>query len=289
MRKTIPASLLPVIVSVLLVGTIAAAPAVLSQPAAPMIEATANAEELTISWDRIPGAQYYTVGWINWTEGQPVHTAGGDWLSLFHYTTVAGDRTSYTVKGLNGGDSHFAIIRATDVAGASGRFGGGYSTWSSWSSSSAQPAGQHGEGFCPITGLPLPPTGYLSVNQSTESVYGTFTLTEATHKANVLLGDDRFPPSNGRMLVKVCGRFQAGNEFPGWFYSPAFYQVDTDAGLAFTALDDDVTSWNGNGSVPAGQSRNGCETWEVPSNATTVIVAINNWQATTALYQVQLP
>ena len=130
----------------------------LSKPAAPNIQATANGGELEITWDSIPGAQYYTVGWINWTEGQPVHADGGDWLSFFNYTTVEGSQTSYTVKGLDGGDNYYANIRATDVAGiTAGRFGGSYSTWSDWSSSPAQPAGQHGEGFCPITGLPLPP------------------------------------------------------------------------------------------------------------------------------------
>lgn len=123
---------------------IAATPTVLNQPVAPTVQATANVGELVISWDSIPGAQFYTVGWINWTEGQPVHTSGGDWLSLFHYTTVAGHRTSYTVNGQTGGDTHFAIIRATDVEGTAGRFGGGYSAWSSWSSSPAQPAGQPG-------------------------------------------------------------------------------------------------------------------------------------------------
>ena len=151
------------LVAALAVAGIAATPAVLAQPEAPSIQATQNGGELVISWNRIPGAKYYTLGWINWTEGQPVSASGGDWLSLFHYTTVAGDRTSYTVKGLNGGDNHYAIIRVTDAAGTSGRFGGGYSAWSAWSSSFAQPAAQHGEGFCPITGLPMPAGGYLGI------------------------------------------------------------------------------------------------------------------------------
>ncbi len=153
LKKIVP---LFVLVAALLIAGIAATPAVLSKPVAPTIEATTNAEEVTITWNRIPGAQYYTVGWINWTEGKPVLDAGEDWLKLFHYTTVPGDETSYTVKGQVGGDTHYAIIRATDVEGTTnGRFGGSYSTWSDWSSRSARP--ERG-----IVGLP-PGVEYLGV------------------------------------------------------------------------------------------------------------------------------
>ena len=142
---------IPLFLAIAVLLAVAAAPGVLNQPAAPLIQSTQNGGELEITWDAIPGAQFYTVGWINWTEGAPVHASGGDWLSLFHYTTVAGDRTSYTVKGQNGGDNHYAIIRATDVGGTSGRFGGGYSTWSAWSSAPAQPAGHPTPGDPPAT------------------------------------------------------------------------------------------------------------------------------------------
>ncbi len=97
------------------------------------------------------------------------------------------------------------------------------------------------------------------MNQSTESVFGTFTLTEVSKKANILLFGTRYPPFDGRAYVKVCGQFQAGNEYLGFFCSPHYYQVDTDAGLAFTTSDHDVTPWNDDGPVPAGQSRKGCE------------------------------
>ena len=170
-----------ILVATLLIAGIAATPAALAQPDGPSVQATSNGGEIVISWDRVSGAQYYTVGWVNWTKGKPVSDAGGDWLSLFHYTTVLGSETSYTVKGLEEGQDHYAIIRATDAEGAADRFGGGYSQWSAWSSSSAQPAGQHGEGFCPITGLPLPPTGYASVGSSTTHSLGrVFTLNSVT-------------------------------------------------------------------------------------------------------------
>ncbi len=121
--------------AIIIIASIAATPAQLAKPDAPTAEATANGGEMTISWDPVPGAQYYTVGWVNWTDAKPISDAGEDWLSQFYYTTVLGSETSYAVKGLDGGDDHYAIIRATDVEGvAEGRFGGGWSPFSDWSS-----------------------------------------------------------------------------------------------------------------------------------------------------------
>ena len=140
--------------AIIVIASIAAAPAQLAKPDAPVVSATANGGEILISWNPVPGAHYYTVGWVNWTDARPLSDAGQDWLSQFNYTTVPGGVTSHTVKGLDGGDDHYAIIRATDVSGNNGRFGGGWSPFSEWSSS-VQPAEQHGAGFCPITGLPL--------------------------------------------------------------------------------------------------------------------------------------
>ena len=278
-----------ILVATLLIAGIAATPAALTQPDGPSVQATSNGGEIVISWDRVSGAQYYTVGWVNWTKGKPVSDAGGDWLSLFHYTTVLGSETSYTVKGLEEGEDHYAIIRATDAEGAADRFGGGYSQWSAWSSSSVQPAGQHGEGFCPITGLPLPPTGYLSVSQSSTPLFGTFTLNSVTIKDMFRLGTDRYRAPMGRKLIQVCGTMQAGTDYRGWFSPPRDYNVDTDAGTAFTMLDNDVDGWRITDVPGPGQSKTSCETWVIPSTAQTVIVAVNNWQTGAQLYKVDLP
>ena len=121
------------LLAIIITASIAAAPATLATPGAPTAQATANGGEMTISWNQVPGAQYYTVGWVNWTDAKPISDAGEDWLSQFYYTTVLGSETSYTVKGLDGGDDHYAIVRATDIEGAAGRFGGGWSMFSAWS------------------------------------------------------------------------------------------------------------------------------------------------------------
>ena len=59
-----------ILVAALLIAGIAATSATLAQPNGPSVQATANGGEIVISWDRVSGAQYYTVGWVNWTKGK---------------------------------------------------------------------------------------------------------------------------------------------------------------------------------------------------------------------------
>ena len=265
----------------------------LSKPAAPNIQATANGGELEITWDSIPGAQYYTVGWINWTEGQPVHADGGDWLSFFNYTTVEGSQTSYTVKGLDGGDNYYANIRATDVAGiTAGRFGGSYSTWSDWSSSPAQPAGQHGEGFCPITGLPLPPGGYLSIGSA--AVFGSYSLTmtgietpatAALIDADGNVSNDAAP--SGRRWLMLRTQMVNNLDFAVNVENGKDYVVGTDAGNAF--------SWNADVVIEPGTERENVGLlFDVPQNAAIAVFAVRPLIALSGenapqLYEIQIP
>ena len=268
---------------------VAATPAVLTQPAAPTARATANGGEMTISWSSIPGAQYYTIGWVNWTEGQPIHTAGGDWHSLFHYTTVRGGETTYTVKGLNGGDNHHAIIRATDV---NDRFGGGYSGWSGWSPA-VQPAGQHGDGFCPITGLPLPPGGYLSIGSA--AVFGKYsvTVTSIEAPASVTLTDadgnqSDYEAPSGRRWFRI--RIHHVNNYDSdtiTLERGKDYVLSTDAGNAF--------SWSTNRAVEAGSQRSDDSLlFDIPADAITAVFAIRPYTSTTGanspqLYEISIP
>lgn len=260
----------------------------MAKPDAPTASATANGGEIRISWNPVPGAQYYTVGWVNWTEAQPLSNAGQDWLHLFNYTTVPGNVASHTVKGLNGGEDHYAIIRATDGQGVEARFGGGWSPFSEWSLAT-QPAGQHGAGFCPITGLPLGDEGYLSVGASTTHAVGqTFTLNSIAKQATIRLGDSDYPPFTGRQYIKTCGTVQAPATLQGSFFSGKDYHVDSDSGLGFAALDTSIVDWLDVGLIPQGQTRSACEVWDVPASANTVIVAVNNWQSNPALYRIEL-
>ncbi len=241
-----------ILVAALLIAGIAATPAVLSKPLAPTIEATTNGGELEITWDRIPGAQYYTVGWINWTEGKPVLDAGGDWLSLLHYTTVAGHRTSYTVKGQNGGDTHYAIIRATDVSGTSGRFGGGYSAWSDWSSRPAQPV-------LSITGMAPPEGGYLSVGDSATFDQYSVTVTSVATPQTVTADNREAPP--GRRWFIIYVHLDNGNDFTVSLNRGIDLFVGTELGGGFQRNSDRL--------VEPGHTLNTSLLFDIPLNATT--------------------
>ena len=248
-----------VLVGALSIAGIAATPAELTQPVAPNIQATANGGELEITWDRIPGAQFYTVGWINWTEEKPVLDAGGDWLSHFNYTTVAGHRTSYTVKGQIGGDNHYAIIRATDVSG-DGRFNGPYSAWSSWSSRPAQPAGR-------IIGLPVPEADHLSVGDTAIFDQYSVTVTRVTTPQTVRWTGaddtqyDREPPAGRRWLIIYV---HLDNDRDGQVTLARGIDsfVGTELGGGF--------QWNSNRRVEAGDMQNVSLLFDIPRNATTV-------------------
>ena len=287
MLNSIRISLIPAIVAVILVGSVAAAPAAPAKPNTPTAAATADAGELQVSWDSAAGAQFYTVGWINRNDYIEIGSSG-DWLSAFHYATIPASRTSYDISGLKTGEEYWTIVGAR-----TSRSGGEAPVWSSWSTL-ATTAGQHGEGFCPITGLPLPPSGYLSVGERTTSLYShAFTLTGVTRKQSVSLSNKTFNAVDGQQFIKVCGTYHASNTSTvnTSFWDGSDYQVDTDAGIGFSWPDNDVTPWR---QVPPGRSRAGCQTWGVPKTATTVIVAVSNWtageqSASTSLFKVDLP
>ena len=286
-----PARIIPLLVllATFALAGIAATPAVLAKPVAPNIQSTANGGELEITWNRVPGAQFYTVGWINWTEGKPVLDAGGDWLSHFNYTTVAGHRTSYTVKGQIGGDNHFAIIRATDVSG-DGRFNGPYSKWSSWSSSPAQPAGEHGAGFCPITGLPLPPGGYLSVGDTRRWRDSTFTLNSATIVPTITSDSGiTFRPSQGNRFLRLCSTQSNQTGSPLFFIAGTHNNLSTDRGIGFVSILE--YGWLDASPVADGATVSACDVWQIPASAAAAVYAIwdGDIEQDTVLYRIDLP
>ena len=166
----------------------AATPAVLNQPtyrSSAHLPHTGNFGALLIGGELvilIPGRTTSRVrprrhstatrsGWINWTawttrdSTRAADCRAAHLFQLRPGDTVASHRTSYTVKGLDGGDTHFiSIMRATTLphailASALGKWL--FGMVSSWSSSPAQPAGQPGgeptpsidciaAGTCPI-------------------------------------------------------------------------------------------------------------------------------------------
>ena len=264
----------PLLFAIIVIASIAATPAVLVRPDAPQVHTTGSAGEIVIAWSPVPGAQWYTVGWVNWTDAKAVSDSGEDWLHLFTYTTVPGNVSSHVVKGLDGGEDHYAIIRATDVAGVDGRFGGGYSPWSEWSSP-AQPVGRHGDGYCPITGLPIPEGGYLGVGDTVVSDYDgdSFTLTSASAPERIPLDFPDNPsqlvsPRSGQRFVQVCGTFRHKSSGEAALALGQSTVMDSDAGVGLaihTTHDDVQTQTNGFG----------CEVWEIPATAQIAVYVVS--------------
>lgn len=277
--KTVNLKLLGLLLAVILIASIAAVPAVLPEPNAPTAVATANAGELHVAWDTVPGARFYTVGWINRNDFLSVGS-GGEWLSEFHYATVPASRTSYTVSGLKAGEEYWTIVGARRQ-----RDGGDATRWSASWSGLVTTSGQHGEGFCPITGLPLPPEGYLSVGDVVQNDFGDQFRLDAVEEY-VPTDDDgeEAPAPLGWKYVAVCATVAAGSEYSLTVHPGSTYNLDTDVGLGFLY---DSTWWSAETVAPGDQAE-GCDLWQVSEDASNVVVALYYWQQSPTLYLVGL-
>ncbi len=78
-----------------------------------------------LTWDSVPGATHYRVGWI--ADADVDRTPGADWLNNFNFVDRAGPDTSYTVQNLAPGERYYFI-----VGSLRGRFGDAGDAWSSW-------------------------------------------------------------------------------------------------------------------------------------------------------------
>ena len=141
---------------------------------------------------------------------------------------------------------------------------------------------------CPVTGLPIP-DGYLAAGDATSHVLGrTFTLKGISHHAAVTLGESDFPASAGRHFVKVCGTVSAPEDAAVRFRPGVDANLFTDRGMGFAVDDYRVTDWSEVGIVPAGESRESCNVWEVPAGSEVVHYAVNNWLEHPGVYRVNL-
>lgn len=281
MRQSAKIVPLFVLAALMLIAGIAAMPGALTRPNQPTVVATANPGELRVSWNRVPGAEHYTVGYANPDEMKRMTAAGRNSLDAFYYVTIGADNTSHTLTGLEPETVYWVTVGAQDK-----RFGAA-PVWAK-QHAVATTAGQHGAGFCPITGLPLGDEGYLSVgNSTTDSSGNVFTLDSVTKQlTRHLFGSDR-SPNNDRQFIKVCGTIQVGGLI-GYVSAAYDYNVDTDAGIGFREADTSVTDWADVGLLGTGVTASACEIWDIPANATMVIVAINNGQNNPGLYRIDL-
>ena len=270
------------LVVILLLAGVAAMPAVLAEPSTPTVVATTNAGELRATWSATAGAQFYVVGWANREEVSQMIAGGREWLDAFHYATIPANYTGHTITGIKSSTEYAVIVGAKTT-----RFGGDAPTWSQWSF--ATTAGQHGEGFCPITGLPLPPGGYLSVGDTLTYLDASFRLDSAGVVPSVTFAGETFVPLEGALYLNVCGSWT--NRTGGNLYHLAgsHNNLSTDAGIGFVNILS--YGWLDASPIPNGQTNSACDVWIIPDSATAAVYAIYDSTSTgnAVLYQISLP
>ena len=74
---------------------------------------------INLTWEEVPGAAYYRIGWVVYSDVQPIIAAGGEWLEHFAFIDIANrGQTEHTIGRLTPG-LRYAFI----VAGNDGRYG----------------------------------------------------------------------------------------------------------------------------------------------------------------------
>ena len=274
MYKTKLLTILGILLAVSLVASIAAMPAAPAQPNQPTVNSTANGGELSVTWGMAAGSQFYTIGWTNLEEYQDYQKAGREWLDAFHFVTIPARYTSHTIKDLEPSGSYYVIIGAR-----TSRLGGDAPTWSEWSNL-VTTAGDHGEGFCPITGLPLPAEGYLSVGDKATSGPHDLQLNRvdfpetSTVGSGPFLGEppQYFPPS-GRIWVRTCVTHWNKTDSAVVLAAGYDHIVASDAGVGFVASQPSLP-FVGLFETNPNSDRSYCQLWHVPEDAKTVITAV---------------
>ena len=235
-------------------------------PAAPanLTAYPANTEgEIILHWDASEGATHYRVC-------RRVADESARW-GCFN----SPDNSALLTRLQVGTTYYFAVAAADEDL---------QSSWSRTEAVAAVPEVRR----CPVTGLPIP-DGYLSVAGATTHVLGrTFTLTGVSRHAAITLGESDFPPTAGRQYVKVCGTVTAPDDAAVRFRPGIDANLITDRGMGFAVDNDRVTDWSEVGVVPAGESREACDVWEVPAGAGTVYYAVDNWLEHPSVYRVEL-
>ena len=96
-----------------------------------------NAGEVIVSWDAIPSATYYRIGYVNMVKDYPraKASATGEWIEAFIYVDVnaqnipsTGGREQYTLRRLVQGDRHaFTVLTSNSVVNTRETISGAYS------------------------------------------------------------------------------------------------------------------------------------------------------------------
>ena len=121
MTKAVIAVALSVVVALLSanVNAVAHAQGDLVAPSNVVAQNTGNPGEVRISWDAVPDAAYYRIGWVAYSDVEPIIASGGDWLEHFAFIDIENrDQTEHTVTRLTPGVQYAFIMASND-----GRYG----------------------------------------------------------------------------------------------------------------------------------------------------------------------
>ena len=82
-------------------------------------DALIGTASVNVTWNAVPGAVYYRIGWVVYSDVEPIIAASGDWLEHFAFIDTANrGQTEHTIMRLTPG-LQYAFI----VAGNDGRYG----------------------------------------------------------------------------------------------------------------------------------------------------------------------
>ena len=121
MKRAVIAVALSVVVALLSanVNTVAHAQGELVAPSNVAAQHTGNPGEVRISWDAVPDAAYYRIGWVAYADVEPIIAAGGDWLEHFAFIDIENrGQTEHVITRLTPG-----VVYAFIMASNDGRYG----------------------------------------------------------------------------------------------------------------------------------------------------------------------
>ena len=121
MRKALIAVVFSVLAALLSasLNTLAHAQGDLVAPGNVVAQDTGNSGEVRISWDAVPGAAYYRIGWVAYSDVEPIIASGGDWLERFAFIDIQNrGQTQHTITRLTPGVQYAFIVASND-----GRYG----------------------------------------------------------------------------------------------------------------------------------------------------------------------
>ena len=122
MRKAEIAVVLPVLAALLSanLNTVAHAQGDLVAPGNVVAQNTGNPGEVVrISWDGVPSAAYYRIGWVAYSDVAPIIASSGDWLEHFAFIDIENrGQTGHLITRLTPGVQYAFIVASND-----GRYG----------------------------------------------------------------------------------------------------------------------------------------------------------------------